>query len=956
MLDLGKLHLLLEELKQNDIGITGLSEVRWSGEGLFNCGDHTIIYCGKDGGQSGVAIALNKHFAAALKSYNTISDRLVMIKLNTKPVTLNIIQAYAPTSASTEDDIEQFYNDLQAAKDMVPSRETCIVMGDFNAKVGEGEDLECGIGPYGLGERNDRGDMLATFCQANELCVTNTLFKQPKRRRYTWVSPGDRTRNQIDFILIDNAWKSTVLNSKTRPGVDCDTDHILVTANLRLKAYRQNKPKPHAKYDTDKLKDPEIAKTFETEAHNRFLPLLEEWSAVEKCPDELWADMFKIWTDTAETKLGKRKRKPGKPYISDEVMELAKRKSEARKQKNWIEHKQLKREIQSKLRRDEKDYLEKECAKVTECNQERKSREMFEQITKIKTTSTIKAQNQCISNKKGETLTETKDILTRWHEYGTDLFVTNTKTTDTKSPTAKNSEPEPEPTQAEILEAIGQLKNGKSPGLDRIPSEILKHTGEAGEKAIHFLISKIWKSHDWPSEWKLQEFIMLHKSGNPKDCNNYRTIALISHTSKILLIIILNRLKGKMEQEISDCQAGYRKNRGTTDMLFVLQLLIEKLRQNNEEAYVTFIDYSKAFDSVIHEQLFDIMEKMGFPSHLTSLISSLYKDQKATIRWNNANSDFFNIEKGVRQGCILSPHLFNIYTEHTMRMSEIEGMGIAIGDRNLTNLRYADDTALLADNITSMKRILHRVDTAGKKAGLELNAKKTKVMQLNNEKTHSIRLNKTDLENVEDFKYLGSIKSHDGSCNKDIRTRLGMAKHRMTQLNKLWKNRGIPLDLKVKILKVLVWPVCIYGCEAWTLKKADEKKIQAAEMWFYRRLLRIKWTDKRTNQSILDQLKTSRLLLNEINKRKLKYLGHAIRNEKTTLMKTAFSGKVEGKGRRGRPYKSYMENITQMTGIKKTKTIIKKGKDRDAWRSLVGQSLAAANIDTGSADPDDADR
>ena len=97
-------------------------------------------------------------------------------------------------------------------------------------------------------------------------------------------------------------------------------------------------------------------------------------------------------------------------------------------------------------------------------------------------------------------------------------------------------------------------------------------------------------------------------------------------------------------------------------------------------------------------------------------------------------------------------------------------------------------------------------------------------------------------------------------------------------------------------------------------------------------------------------------MLKEVNKRRLKYLGHAIRNEKTTLMKTAFEGKVEGKGRRGRPYKSYMENITQITGIKKKKNIIKKAMDRDEWRSLVTESLAAANIDTGSTDPDDADR
>ena len=148
---------------------------------------------------------------------------------------------------------------------------------------------------------------------------------------------------------------------------------------------------------------------------------------------------------------------------------------------------------------------------------------------------------------------------------------------------------------------------------------------------------------------------MLHKSGDPKNCNNYRTIALISHASKILLIVILNRLKNKVEREISDCQAGYRSGRGTIDMLFVLQILIEKVRNTKEEAFITFIDYSKAFDSVQHEHLFMTMLKMGFPEHLVSLISNLYTNQNATIRWNGEHSGQFHINKGVRQGCILFP-------------------------------------------------------------------------------------------------------------------------------------------------------------------------------------------------------------------------------------------------------------------------------------------------------------
>ena len=114
---------------------------------------------------------------------------------------------------------------------------------------------------------------------------------------------------------------------------------------------------------------------------------------------------------------------------------------------------------------------------------------------------------------------------------------------------------------------------------------------------------------------------MLHKSGSLKECNNYRTIALISHTSKVLLIVILNRMRAKVETELSDCQAGYRANRSTVDMLFVLQIMIEKVKNCENEAFITFIDYSKAFDSVKHERLFQILVEMGFPKHLVSGIS-----------------------------------------------------------------------------------------------------------------------------------------------------------------------------------------------------------------------------------------------------------------------------------------------------------------------------------------------
>ena len=276
------------------------------------------------------------------------------------------------------------------------------------------------------------------------------------------------------------------------------------------------------------------------------------------------------------------------------------------------------------------------------------------------------------------------------------------------------------------------------------------------------------------------------------ECGNYRTIALISHASKVLLIIILNRMRKKAEEKLSDCQAGYRSNRGTTDMLFVLQIMIEKLRN------ITFIDYSKAFDSVIHHHLFETMLQLGFPRHLVSLIAGLYQDQKATIRWNGDHCEYVDIKKGVRQGCILLSHLFNLYTEQVTRESDIDDMDIKIGGRNITSLRYADDTALLADNITSMRIFLHRVDAAGNNAGLKLNAKKTKAMHITgpgSQDPQQIRINGTDLKNVTDFKYLGSIKASDGTCTKDIKCRIGMAKQKMVQLNIIWKDKGVPREL-----------------------------------------------------------------------------------------------------------------------------------------------------------------
>ena len=163
------------------------------------------------------------------------------------------------------------------------------------------------------------------------------------------------------------------------------------------------------------------------------------------------------------------------------------------------------------------------------------------------------------------------------------------------------------------------------------------------------------------------------------------------------------------------------------------------------------------------------------------------------------------------------------------------------GGRNISNARYADDTALIAQSPMEMQQLLDKVNAAGAQRLLKLNVKKTKLMTIGDMPDDiNIRVNNDPVEKVKQFKYLGSLKSTDGDCSKDVNARIAMAKRRMCELTTLWKDRSIPVALKMRLVKTLVWTVLSYGAEAWTLKVRDERKITSMEMWLWRKMLRIK--------------------------------------------------------------------------------------------------------------------
>ena len=175
-----------------------------------------------------------------------------------------------------------------------------------------------------------------------------------------------------------------------------------------------------------------------------------------------------------------------------------------------------------------------------------------------------------------------------------------------------------------------------------------------------------------------------------------RVSALISHTSKVMLKILQARLQQSVNHELPDVQASFRKGRGTRDQIANIPWIIEKAREFQKDIYFCFIDYAKVFNCVDHNKLWQILKEMGIPDHLTCLLRNLYAGQEATVRAGHGTTDWFQIGKGVCQGCILSPCLFNLYAEYIMRNAGLEEAqaGIKIAGRNLNNLTYADEPPL----------------------------------------------------------------------------------------------------------------------------------------------------------------------------------------------------------------------------------------------------------------------
>lgn len=916
MFKAGKLHNTTQEMDRLNIDILGISDMRWPGQGQITQGDKTVYYVGNNDTrhQYGVAIILSKDIQRTVKHCILYSDRAILLQLEARPRNINIIQVYAPTTDKSDQEIESFYDHLKSILKHVNKQEICIIMGDFNAKVGKGKQGQY-VGDHGLGKRNDRGDRLIQFCEEENLIISNTFFQLPARRLYTWTAPANKPdriiRNQIDYILVNRRYKNNIKSVKTYPGADVNSDHTLLVSKFQTQFKKVKKKRRPTKIDVSLLKCPDKTKQVAKDIDLALQKLINNQPIINRNVNHIWADVKKALTSATEKHLKPEKHVKKKEWMTTEILGLM---EERRLAKNNTEkYKQIERVINKKIKEAKELWMADKCLEIEELAAKYDSHNMHKKIKEIVGNRKTKMQTT-LRDEDGTIAVSTEDKLKLWTKYIEDLFEdTRIKSLDI----LPQENVGPDITKDEIRYAIKYAKNNKAVGPEEIPTELIKLIEDDKLEILVSLFNLIYSTSIIPNEWLRSTFITLPKTPHPNKCQDYRLISLMSHTLKIFLKIIHRRIYKKCEENFNNTQFGFRNGFGTREALFSINVLIQRCRDVNQDVHLCFIDYQKAFDRVKHNKLIRLLQNIGLDTRDIKLIENLYWNQTASILVEDNSTPDIEICRGVRQGCILSPLLFNVYSETIFNNALNDRTeGININGQIINNLRYADDSVLLAESSEDLQILLNAVYASSIQYGLDMNTKKTKYMVVSKKITPqtNLQINHTTVEQVRSYKYLGCTVNDRWEQHQEIKSRIEQARNAFGKMRPLLCNRNLSIELRKRMVKCYVFPILLYGMEAWTLTEETMRRINAFELWLYRRILRIPWVDHITNDEVLRRMNTTTEIMYLVKRRKLEYLGHVMRNEKYGLLQLIIQGKIDSKRGPGRRRTSWLKNLRQWFG------------------------------------------
>lgn len=921
----GRMEELTYELNKIKWDVLGISETRKRGEGSIKLASgHTLFYKGKeDSSHGGVGIIVHRRLTPHIRHMKATSDRVIYItiKIN-KLVSVKIIQAYAPTNSYEDEEVQKFYEDVSKS---INENKTyhVLVIGDFNCKVGKqtGRD-ETYIGRHGLGIRNTRGQMMVNFLEQEQLYNASTFFAKKDNRKWTWVSPDGKTKNQIDYILSKHKYIVQDVNVLNR--FNTGSDHRLVRAAIKIdhKLERYKKMKKNTIHHIDYKQLKLNSQEYQMSMKNKF----EAFQVEDKDIDVINDNIVNIIKDSAKKYIKPKSTKNDKLSQETKQMLEKRRLLIIEDKRNTVEYAEVNKTARKMAKSDILKYKTQLAQNILE---QHKGMKIFRRQTGDRK-EIVK-----LTNKNGDLVTDKSQILKVVEEFYEDLYKSKAEN-DTEDKERKrvvinvNSEEIPSISREEIERALKETKHGKAAGDDDIVVEMLKDGGEVIIEKLIKLFNLCLEKEDIPGAWANAIVVLIYKKGDKESLENYRPISLLSQMYKLFARIITNRLTKKLDFYQPKEQAGFRKDYSTVEHLQTMKTVIEKVTEYNIPLWVAFIDYKKAFDTVEIWAVLQALKNARIDSRYNKLIEQIYKKATLQIRLHE-NTEKISIKRGVRQGDNMSPKLFTLVLEDAYKRIEWGNRGISILGERLTHLRFADDVVLFAETKDQLISMLEDVHKASVRVGLELNFQKTKYMtnERDEQEEQDIEMGENQVQRVESYIYLGqtlTIGKGNQQIEIDRRIRQGWAAY--GKLKDIFE-MNIPLQLKRQLYNQCILPVVTYGAETWVLTKEIINKLRVHQRAIERKILGVTLRDHKTNTWIRARTGVEDVIT-RVASLKWNWAGHVARGTEK------WSGKVirwrpwTEKRNVGRPQMRWSDDIKRTAGL----NWYREAQNREHWKSM----------------------
>lgn len=376
-------------------------------------------------------------------------------------------------------------------------------------------------------------------------------------------------------------------------------------------------------------------------------------------------------------------------------------------------------------------------------------------------------------------------------------------------------------TCSEIKQVISKLKLGKSTGPDTIPNEVLKHSSVVTLPTYAKLFNLLISTGCYPKLWEKSYVIALHKGGDKNMLSNYRGISLMNCFSKIFSAVLNSRLVNLISTKYNAGQFGFRENHRTSDSIFVIKSLINKyLHKNKKKIYVCFVDLKKAFDSLWRNGLLYKLIKVGIGKNMYEIIKSQFVNTEGAIKYKDKHSDFFKIQRGVRQGDSISPTLFNIFINDLDTIFNNDFCSpLKLLEHNVSSLLFADDLVILSESKIGLQNCLNNLEEYCNKWQLTVNVDKTKSMIFQNKTNYKneedfLMFKNDKIENVTEFKFLGNKIKYNGNLEPSSEDLAKKARKAMYSIKSYTSSYSdLPVKVSCNLFDTLIRPILCYNSE-----------------------------------------------------------------------------------------------------------------------------------------------